>query len=323
MVPVERADLVTSDMDMLADLVRQLYFEHSASFRCPDPSAVEARMHSVTAGGLNASLARYGGVAYTAEVEPTNPPMAVVCFQGSGVITSGQEELRQVDGEMFLLPADRPVTVTDATGRKFVTLQIPWEAARSLAEESAGIPAADLRFGAMTPVSAARQRAFARTAEFICGQLVTSGIAGLPPLIVPELTRVASVAFLETFPSTAMTVAYTGEPGWVAPAAVRQAVAFIHAHAGQPVTPDQFAAAAGVTGRALRYAFRRYFDVTPMGYLRRVRLEQAHQELLAAGPASGLTVQAVARRWGWASHSRFTVDYQQRFGVLPSSTLRS
>jgi AraC-like DNA-binding protein len=44
---------------------------------------------------------------------------------------------------------------------------------------------------------------------------------------------------------------------------------------------------------------------------------------VAHRPASGLIVQAVARRWGWASHSRFTVAYQQQFGVLPSYTLRS
>jgi len=30
--------------------------------------------------------------------------------------------------------------------------------------------------------------------------------------------------------------------------------------------------------------------------------------------------QAVARRWGWASPSQFTVAYQQRFGVPPNRT---
>jgi hypothetical protein len=34
-------------------------------------------------------------------------------------------------------------------------------------------------------------------------------------------------------------------------------------------------------------------------------------------------VGAVACRWGWVSHSRFAVACQQRFGVLPSRTLRS
>ena len=80
---------------------------------------------------------------------------------------------------------------------------------------------------------------------------------------------------------------------------------------------------ASLASGLLHYTFRRYYGTTPDGYLRRVRLERAHWELLAADPASGLTVKAVAGRWGWASHSRFVVAYQQRFGVLPSRTLRS
>jgi len=280
-------------------------------------------MPAATVSGLNASLARYGGFSYTATVEPANPPMAVVCVQGSGVITSGEEELSQAHGGIFLIPADRPVTVTDATGDKFVTLQVPWEAVRSLAEESAGVPAADLRFGAMASVSAARQRGFTRTAGFICGQLVTSAAAVMHPLIVPELTRVAAAAFLETFPNTTISLGYLPGPGWVPPVSVRAAAAYIDAHAGQPITLTGIAAAAGVTARALHHTFRRYYGTTPAGYLRRVRLERAHLELLAADPASGLTVRTVASRWGWVSYSRFSVAYQQRFGMLPSRTLRS
>jgi transcriptional regulator GlxA family with amidase domain len=126
-----------------------------------------------------------------------------------------------------------------------------------------------------------------------------------------------------TFPNITMTVPYLPGPGWVAPAAVSRAAAFIEAHASQPVTLDQIAAAAGVSGRTLQYAFRRHFGTTPTGYLRRIRLERAHAELGDADPAAGITVGAVGRRWGWASPSQFTAAYQRRFGVLPSHTLRS
>jgi len=43
--------------------------------------------------------------------------------------------------------------------------------------------------------------------------------------------------------------------------------------------------AAGVTPRALRYAFRRRYDITLAQYQRQVRLERAHLELLSAAPA--------------------------------------
>jgi len=34
-------------------------------------------------------------------------------------------------------------------------------------------------------------------------------------------------------------------------------------------------------------------------------------------------VGAVARKWGWASPSQFSLAYQERFGVRPSHTLKS
>jgi hypothetical protein len=49
---------------------------------------------------------------------------------------------------------------------------------------------------------------------------------------------------LETFPNTTMTAGHLPGPRWVAPAVVRRATAFIDAHAGEPVTAQEIAAAA-------------------------------------------------------------------------------
>ncbi len=43
----------------------------------------------------------------------------------------------------------------------------------------------------------------------------------------------------------------------------------------------------------------------------------------AADPASGVTVAAVARQWGWASPSQFSAAYRRQFDLPPSQTLRS
>jgi len=60
-----------------------------------------------------------------------------------------------------------------------------------------------------------------------------------------------------------------------------------------------------------------------VGYLRQARLERAYTELQDADPAAGVTVAAVARRWGWTSPSQFTAAYQRRFGEAPSRTLHT
>jgi transcriptional regulator GlxA family with amidase domain len=84
----------------------------------------------------------------------------------------------------------------------------------------------------------------------------------------------------------------------------------------------EIAAAAGVTIRAVQLAFRRHLDTTPLGYLRRVRLDYAHRQLAAADPQHE-SVTAVAYRWGFANSSRFAAYYRQAYGVLPSHTLRN
>jgi transcriptional regulator GlxA family with amidase domain len=75
--------------------------------------------------------------------------------------------------------------------------------------------------------------------------------------------------------------------------------------------------------RALQYAFRRYRDTTPLQYARTVRLEHAHRDLRNAGPADGVTVAAVAARWGFANPGRFSADYRAVYGRNPFRTLRA
>ena len=321
MVPVERVELVTEDMELIADRISQLYVEHRARFRCADASRVKGSVRSATAGELCAGLMRYGGFGYDAHIGADSDPHAVVVLQGDGVISPPRGELYFTGGDAFMPPPDLShVTRMHDVGLAMV--QIPWAVVGRLAEEATGLPAADLRFESMPPVSAARQAAWARTAGFICDELVSSGVTEVSPLIAQEMTRLAAAALLETFPNTTMTVAYTPGPGWVAPAAVRRAAAFIDAHADQPITLADIAAAAGTTGRAVQHAFSDH-GMTPTGYLRRVRLARAHQQLRAADPASGVTVAAVARQWGWASPSQFSAAYRRQFGLPPSQTLRS
>jgi AraC-like DNA-binding protein len=308
-------------MDLMADLVRQRYAVRSARFSCPDPARARGTARQAVAGGLTAGMLRYRGFSYSAELTATNAPNAITVIRGSGEIATDREDLRVAGGDVLMAPGGRSFTTTINAG-DYVTVTKPLMTA-SLAEERTGLPAGALRFESMTPVSPAAQRTFARTAEFICSCLVTSEGIEVHALVAAELTRLAAAAFLETFPSTVMTAAYLPGGGWVAPGAARRAADFIDAQAGQPVTMEQIAAEAGVTGRALRQAFYRQFGTTPTGYLRRTRLDRAHQQLSQADPDGSLTIAAVARRWGWASPGRFARAYRQRYGVPPSRTLRT
>jgi transcriptional regulator GlxA family with amidase domain len=58
-----------------------------------------------------------------------------------------------------------------------------------------------------------------------------------------------------------------------------------------------------------------------MRYLREVRLNRVHAELLSADPGS-VSVSQVAARWGFLYLGRFTAAYREKFGQRPSETLR-
>jgi transcriptional regulator GlxA family with amidase domain len=104
------------------------------------------------------------------------------------------------------------------------------------------------------------------------------------------------------------------------PAAVRRAVAFIEDNAERDISAADVARAAQVSIRAVQLAFARHLETTPLAYVRRVRLDCAHRDLLAADPARR-TVAGVAYRWGFHSPGRFAVLYRQAYGVPPSHTI--
>ncbi|MEN3263323.1 AraC family transcriptional regulator [Pseudonocardia sp.] len=106
-----------------------------------------------------------------------------------------------------------------------------------------------------------------------------------------------------------------------APRPVGRAVEAMHAHPEHPHTPTGLADISGIGVRALHEAFRRQTGMTPMSYLRRLRLQHVHDELRRAQP-SGATVTDVAHRWGFSHLSRFAEYYQRRYGQPPSATLR-
>jgi AraC-like DNA-binding protein len=112
-----------------------------------------------------------------------------------------------------------------------------------------------------------------------------------------------------------------GESPAPGPSAIRAAIDVIEAEADQPLTVSLLAARCCVSVRALQQAFRHHLGVTPMEYLRQVRLRRAHQTLLESDPTQ-VTVSAVAYRWGFTNPGRFAAAHSARYQETPSETLR-
>lgn len=77
---------------------------------------------------------------------------------------------------------------------------------------------------------------------------------------------------------------------------------------------------AEVSERTLRYAFHDELGLSPLTFLRRLRLHAARRELMNAEGALP-RVTDVANRQGFLELGRFAADYRRLFGELPSETL--
>jgi AraC-like DNA-binding protein len=107
---------------------------------------------------------------------------------------------------------------------------------------------------------------------------------------------------------------------WVPPRIIRPAVDIIEAEPHLPLTVASLAARCHVSSRALQQGFVRHMDMSPMTYLRQVRLRRAHQDLLASDP-SVETVASIAKRWGYTNPGRFAAAHAATYGEIPAVTL--
>ncbi|WIX84591.1 AraC family transcriptional regulator [Amycolatopsis sp. DG1A-15b] len=189
----------------------------------------------------------------------------------------------------------------------------------AVAAQTGEPPATALRFAPALadgdPAVAAWQatvRAFA--------QFTASPLAARSPLAAAHFEQVLVHGLVDLQPHDHL-AALPAHAHPALPRAVRRAMAYCEAHVGEPVSVADMAAAARVSPRTLQDRFRADFGTTPAAYLRRVRLDRVHQDLLriADGSASG-TVAEVATRWGFTHLSRFAAYYREAYGQLPSRT---
>ena len=96
---------------------------------------------------------------------------------------------------------------------------------------------------------------------------------------------------------------------------VRRAEAYICSNVARNIRLEDIAKAAGVSVRTLQTSFRRDRHVTPMEYLRNLRLDAARERLLA-----GSSVAEAALDTGFSHQGRFAHYYRGRFGHSPSAT---
>jgi AraC-like DNA-binding protein len=102
---------------------------------------------------------------------------------------------------------------------------------------------------------------------------------------------------------------------------VKTAMDIIEADAYLPLTVSSIATRSRGSVRALQQAFRDELEMTPMAYVREVRLRRAHRALVESDP-SVATVASIAHNWGFTNLGRFAETHSACYGEPPVVTLR-
>jgi AraC-like DNA-binding protein len=317
-VEVARFAVRTRDPELAHELINQAYGQHRPRVS-GSSEGFRFSLSTATAGPVGSDVMIHSMDTRLVSDPPHHLTAAAVA-RGSIEVRHGREEERFGPGEVLLYPYGTEFeahwTVMDQG-----LLRLDFDAIARLAAQQTGADATAFRFLGMRAVSPAMGRYWRSMTGFVHRELAAAQPAVTHPLVLAQIEATLTAAALSVFPNTTLTAAFGAPAGYVGPAALRRAVAYVDAHAGDAITLGDIAASAGVGARALQYAFAQHHATSPMGYLRRVRLERAHRELKVANPELDRVGQ-IALRWGFAKPSRFAGLYRRAYGVNPRDTLR-
>jgi AraC-like DNA-binding protein len=247
-----------------------------------------------------------------------------VTYLAAGGFRLAQEGIEEtiVPGQLVLAGQVGVEASTDADDIWQDVVTVPVAAVREAAElDPDGEEAPE--FASVRPVSMAKSRSWQATRAYLQAVLGDAEAAD-SSLLIGSANRLLANLLLETFPNSAARDAETDRRDRRdarGPGSLRRAIAFIERNAEGDIGIADIARAALVSPRAVEFAFRRHLGTTPTAYLRQVRLDHAHRELLGAD--GELTVTEVSYRWGFSSPSRFSEYYRRAFGRTPRETLRA
>ncbi|EPA92538.1 AraC family transcriptional regulator [Pseudomonas sp. G5(2012)] len=101
---------------------------------------------------------------------------------------------------------------------------------------------------------------------------------------------------------------------------VKKARDYIEAHLGESISLATLSELCGVSARTLQNGFKQFLQQAPVEYIRERRLAVIHESLQQGNTSESVT--DILLRHGINSFGHFSSAYRQRYGCLPSDTLR-
>jgi AraC-like DNA-binding protein len=273
-------------------------------------------LHAVHTPDFTLGYIRPGGDVEVTPVEDTTTYHVNLALSGSMVAVSGGEEVAVRPDRAAVHSPRRAHVLRVRAGSELIGLKLSRDLVEGELGAMLGRPVTGpVRLAATFDLRDGAGRSWLALAQLILAEVDRPGL--LDGALVRQQYMRTLVAGLLTAQRHELTDALRGVGAPLRPRTLRRALDHLHAHLDDPLTASDLAVAAGCSVRRLQESFAAHLGISPMTYLRTVRLD-ASRRLLAEG--SG-TVTEVAQRSGFTHLGRFSAAYRERFGELPSRTL--
>ena len=93
---------------------------------------------------------------------------------------------------------------------------------------------------------------------------------------------------------------------------------YINLHLDQPIKTHDICNRVEISERNLRYIFKELTGITPMKFVKNLKLNKARKDIKFAKEKT--EINAIANKWGFGHSGQFAADYKKLFGELPYQT---
>lgn len=300
----------STDLDETRELISRVMQPHAL---VPSGSGRgRSHMDFVKLGGLGLGTIAFGD-AMRVDVESVDGYyLLMFCVAGEAEVRTMGRSLRVNRAQGVLCAPGQPFDALLSPGCEQFVLRIDPVALNA----QRGVEEAP--FASVVPVGGTHLRGWMQQLQLVASSPELLACARGNPNVAMQLEHLL-IDLLATG-HAASNADSSARQSFVLPGFVKRAEQFIDSHCGEPLQLVDIANAVGVPARTLRDGFQHFRGVSPMQYVRRLRLERARSALRAA--AGDVRVADVALDCGFAHFGRFALAYKEMFGELPSETLR-
>ncbi len=308
----------SGDLDETRQLVAGIFCDHRLHQQSGHEHLSYHHQHWKTEH-LSFSLMSYGAAVH---IEPGSLErffLVQIPLAGSDQQQAGSDYLLSHAGYATVHSPEDPLAMNWSSDCRKIVVRIEREALERHTVSLLGRrPRQPLGFQVGMDLSSAAGRAWSNMAHCVFDELRRAPQLFEAPLIRTQFEQTLMTTLLQWQPNNLQ-----GEgpehKNKVLPRYVKLAEEYLQTHPEQPITAETLATLTGVSARSLYSGFQSFLGMSPMRYLRDIRMERVRQDLL--DPHKPRSVTAIATHWGFFQLGRFATEYRNRFAEAPRETI--